>query len=187
MLNWCRDINTSWSLRPWDAFCFFCGSPVWLQWNVRCISRTLASPLQGEPSPGLMQYGYPLPQAETGVMVSRYWSLVPFCCCCCCCAFSSLFRHCFIVRLHPVSRWNWQRLILFVFLCLSGLRPERCCSVFPVEKKIEKTHLWKTTHKVSLWNWLLPRWYVLRSCLTSWGLRVCGLGRKPDASANIVK
>lgn len=41
---------------------------------VRCISRILASPLQGDPSSRLMQYGFPLPQAETGPMVSSYWS-----------------------------------------------------------------------------------------------------------------
>lgn len=34
------------------------------KWHGRCISNILASPLQGEASTGLMQYGCPLPRAE---------------------------------------------------------------------------------------------------------------------------
>lgn len=73
------DIDAGWSSRLCDVFVFvvLC-CPARLQWNVRCISRILASPLQGEPSSKLMQYGSPLLWAETGVMVSLYWSLLFF-------------------------------------------------------------------------------------------------------------
>lgn len=111
-------VTASLQVDPWGLETF-CGCPVWLHWNVRCISRILASPLQGEPSSGLMQYGYPLPQAETGVMVSLYWSLLFFSLL----LFSLHFLSpCLgtvpIVHLHPGSWWSWQRLILFVFFCV---------------------------------------------------------------------
>lgn len=110
---------------------FFCGCAVWLQWNVRCISRILASPLQGEPSSGLMQYGCPLLlnwnwNDGQPVLISSDFFV--------CCGFSLCFRYLSIVCLYRGCRWSWQKLISFAFFCLSGLRPEWWSLVFPSDE-----------------------------------------------------
>lgn len=76
-----------------------------------------------------MQYGSPLLQAETGVMVSPYWSpLLFFFLFCVSFLFfffslfaslylSPLFRQCSIVLLHPCSRWKLAEInLVCIFL-----------------------------------------------------------------------
>lgn len=88
-----------------------------------------------------------------------------------CWAFSPLFRHGSIAHLHPGSRWSWQRLILFVFFCLSGHRPERWSSVFPFDGK-KRTCIWgkpPTKYRCGIDCSKLPTQCVLRCRLTLWG------------------
>lgn len=74
------------------------------------------------------------------------------------------------LHLHPGCRWSWQRLISFVFLCLSGLGPARRSSAFPIWWN-KNTCIWgkpPTMYHCGIDCCSLPTRCILRSGLAAW-------------------
>lgn len=142
----CWVVGASWSSRPGDFYLFIFFAAVLFgcsEMSDALVGFSLHHSKENHLA-GLMQYGSPLLQAETGVMVSPYWSPLLFFFLFCV-SFFFLFVSFSLLPLSsslpclgsvplcsfiPAPGGSWQRLILFVFFCLSGIRPERWSSVF---------------------------------------------------------
>lgn len=143
-----------WSSRPSD---FLCAAAVWLHQNVKRIRKILASPLQGGPS-------------RTNAIwlpITPIWNWSdgqPVLICVCVFFLPLWFRSLPVLgtmHLHPGCRWSWQRLISFVFLCLSGPGPARQSSPFSFDEI-----------KTLAFEENLPQWYIVGLIATACQLAV---------------